>query len=107
MVTVTEAPRPHVVSALVRLDGESLLVDVGPTTRSNLAARPGCALVWDPASGGEYQLILDGSAEDVGTPGDDGVSTVRLRVVGGILHRLAGLPDGVPTCKSLADAASE
>jgi hypothetical protein len=62
--------------------------------------------VWNPDGDREYQLILDGTAEHVGEPNEREVSTVRIAVVGGILHRLASLPEGPPTCQSLAAAAN-
>lgn len=100
LITVTEGSRPHVVTAMVRVHGERLVADVGPSTRANVTDRPGVALVWHPSGDGEYQLIVDGIVDD---PADD--VTLRIRVVGGILHRLAGLPEGPPTCRSLAEEA--
>ena len=84
-----------------------LIAEVGSRTRSNLLDRPGLALVWNPEGDGEYQLILDGIADRVGDPNERGVSRVRISVPGGILHRLAGLPDGPPSCRSLAELATE
>jgi len=102
LVTVAEDLRPHVVTAIVGVDGGHLVADVGSRTRSNLVYRPALTLVWHPHGDGEYQLILDGTAEHVGEPDERQVSTVRIAVVGGILHRLAGLPIGAPSCRSLA-----
>jgi hypothetical protein len=104
LVTVTESLCPHIVSAMIGLDGDRLVADVGARTRSNVVDRPGLTLVWNPIGDGEYQLILDGTAEHIGEPNHDDVSTLRIAVVGGILHRLAGLPEGPPTCRSLAAA---
>ena len=104
VVTVTESLRPHTVTAMIGIDGDRLVAEVGSRTRSNAIDRPGMTVVWNPVGDGEYQLILDCTAEHVGEPDERDVSTVRIEVVGGILHRLAGLPDGPPTCRSLADA---
>ena len=101
LVTVTESLRPHVVTAMIGIDGDRLVADVGSRTRSNVIDHPGLTVVWNPVDDGEYQLILDGTAEHVGEPNDRDVSTLRIAVVGGILHRLAGLPEGPPTCRSL------
>lgn len=101
LVTVTESLRPHIVSAMIGVDGDRLVADVGSRTRSNVIDHPGLTLVWNPVGDGEYQLILDGTAEHIGEPNECDVSTVRIAVVGGILHRLAGLPEGPPTCRSL------
>ena len=104
VVTVTESLRPHTVTAMIGIDGDRLVTEVGSRTRSNAIDRPGMTVVWNPVGDGEYQLILDCTAEHVGEPDERDVSTLRMAVVGGILHRLAGLPDGPPTCRSLADA---
>jgi hypothetical protein len=106
VVTVTESLRPHTVSAMIGIDGDRLVADVGSTTRSNVLDHPALALVWEPAGDGEYQLILNCTAEHVGAPDEREVSTLRIVVVGGILHRLAGLPDGPPTCLKLAAEAN-
>ena len=102
LVTVTESLRPHIVSAMIGVDGDRLVAHVGSRTRSNVIDHPGLTLVWNPLGDGEYQLILDGTAEHIGEPNECDVSTLRIAVVGGILHRLAGLPEGTPTCRSLA-----
>jgi hypothetical protein len=105
LVTVTEALLPHIVTAVIGVDCDRLVADVGSRTRSNAINHPGLSLVWNPAGDGEYQLILDGTAEGVGEPNERQVSTLRIAVVGGIFHRLAGLPEGPPTCRSLAAKA--
>jgi hypothetical protein len=106
LVTVGESLRPHIVTAMIAIDGDRLIADVGARTRSNATAHPGLTLVWDPDGDGEYQLILDGNADEVGEPNEREVSTLRVAVVGGILHRLAGLPEGPPTCLSLTAKAN-
>jgi hypothetical protein len=106
LVTVTESLRPHVVTVMIGVDGGRLVADVGLRTRSNVIGHPDLTVVWNPVDGGEYQLILDGTAEGVGEPDERDVSTLRIAVVGGILHRLAGLPEGPPTCRSLAAEAN-
>jgi hypothetical protein len=102
LVTITKSLCPHVVTAIVGVEGERLVAEVGSRTRSNVVDHPALSVVFSPVGDGEYQLILDGTAEDVGEPNEDGVSTLRIAVLGGILHRLAGLPEGPPTCLSLA-----
>ena len=106
LVTVTEALRPHIVTAVIGVDRDRLVADVGSTTRSNAITHPRLCLVWNPDGDGEYQLILDGTAEDIGEPNERQVSRLRIAVVGGIFHRLAGLPEGPPTCRSLAAKAN-
>jgi len=94
LVTVNEAARPHVVTALVAVGDDRLAVDVGPRTRTNLEGNPAVTLVWSPPTGGHYQLLLDAVAEQLGDIDDHGVSTITLDVSGGILHRVAGHRDG-------------
>jgi hypothetical protein len=106
LVTVTESLRPHIVTAMVAVDGDRLVADVGSRTRSNVLDHPGLTLVWNPDGDDEYQLILDGTAEHIGEPNGREVSTLRIAVVGGILHRIAGLPEGPPTCLSLSAGAN-
>jgi len=105
LVTVSESLRPHIVTAMIRIDGGRLVADVGPRTRSNAIERPGLGLVWNPDGDDEYQLILDGTAEHIGEPDSRDVSALTIAIVGGILHRVAGLPEGPPTCRSLAAEA--
>jgi hypothetical protein len=102
LITINESTAPHVVTAVIDVDDGYLVADVGAKTRSNLAERPALALVWNPVDESEYQLILDGRVADLGEPNDRGVSTIRVAVTGGIMHRIAGLPPGPPTCRSLA-----
>ncbi len=106
LVTVTASLRPHIVTAMIRVDGERLVADVGSSTRCNAIDHPDLTVVWNPRDDGEYQLILDGTAEHVGEPDDRDVSTLRIAIVGGIFHRLAGLPEGPPTCRSLTAEAN-
>jgi hypothetical protein len=103
LVSVGEAGAPHVVTAMVRIGAGALEVQLGASTRRNLDARPAVTLVWQPTGGDEYQLILDGTASSAGQPDDRGVGAVTIEVIGGILHRLAGLPDDAPSCRALAE----
>jgi Pyridoxamine 5'-phosphate oxidase len=102
LVTVTDEGTPHVVSVLVGLEGERLTVDVGSRSQSNLTDKPNVTLVWFPPAGGNYQMIVDGSAAQIGEPNDDGLATVSIEVTRGILHRLAGLEGSGPTCIALS-----
>ena len=60
-------------------------------------------MLWAPPAEGEYHLIIDGVADQVGEAEADGVSTISIAVTGGILHRLADLPDDGPSCIALGD----
>lgn len=101
LITVTDDGAPHVVSVVVGMAGETIEVRVGSRTRTNLGHRPRLTLVWNPVDDGEYQLLIDGTAADVGEPDERGVSRVTIAVDGGILHRLAELPGDGPSCITL------
>jgi hypothetical protein len=101
IVTVAAAKTPHVVSALVETGSDRLHIAVGPTTRANLLASADLTLTWCPAGPGDYMLILDGVAERID---ERGVSAVSISVTRGILHRLAGAPDDLPSCVALAQS---
>jgi hypothetical protein len=95
LVTVSEAGDAHVVSVVVRRDGDALAFDAGRTSRSNLAARPTATLLWPSRSfdDGEYSLIVDGD----GTVTGDG-DTVVVHPTAAVLHRIAGSAGGGPSC---------
>lgn len=101
VVTVTPTGAPHVVSAVVEIGDRQLMIRVGGRTRENVVSQPRLTLVWQPVNDGEYQLLLDGTADSVGPPSDDGVSTVAVTVDRGILHRLAELPTAGASCLAL------
>jgi hypothetical protein len=95
LVTVSEAGEAHVVSVVVRRDGDALAFDAGRTSRSNLAARPTATLLWPSRAfdNGEYSLIVDGDA--VVTDDSD---TVVVHPTAAVLHRIAGSAGGGPSC---------
>ena len=102
LITVTMSNTPHVVSTVVGVSDGRLLTRVGQRTAANLAERSALSLVWQPVDGGEYQLIVDGIAEQAdAVEGVEGVTAISIVVTGGILHRLAGLPDDGPSCVAL------
>lgn len=88
LLTVSEGPSPHAVSAEVRWEGDVLAVGAGRTTARNVAASPAVTLLW-PAHGRDYSLIVDGSGV---VDGD----VVRVTPTRAILHRSvrASAPDG-------------
>jgi hypothetical protein len=95
LVTVAEGGDAHVVSVVVRRDGDALAFDAGRTSRSNLAARPSATLLWPSRAfdDGEYSLIVDGDATVTG----DG-DTVAVHPTAAVLHRIAGSAGGGPSC---------
>jgi hypothetical protein len=95
LVTVSEAGDAHVVSVVVRRDGDTLAFDAGRTSRANLAARPTATLLWPsrPFDDGEYSLIVDGDGVVTGD-GDE----VTVMPTAAVLHRIAGSAGGGPSC---------
>jgi hypothetical protein len=95
LVTVSEAGEAHVVSVVLRRDGDALAFDAGRTSRSNLAARPTATLLWPSWAfdNGEYSLIVDGDA--VVTDDSD---AVVVHPTASVLHRIAGSAGGGPSC---------
>jgi hypothetical protein len=102
LITVTASNTPHVVSTVVEVVDDRLRTRVGQRTTDNLVVHPALSLVWPPPAGGEYQLIVDGIAEQADSVDDvQGVSTISIVVTSGILHRLAELPGDGPSCLAL------
>jgi hypothetical protein len=97
LVTVSPQGTPHVVSAVLRLQGDELAVEVGRTSRANAAAHPAVTLLWSPGAGGEYSLIVDGTAEVGGGDGDGG-GIVTIQPTAAVLHRIAGARGDGPSC---------
>ena len=106
LVSVGESGTPHVVSVLVTVDGDRLVAQVGQRTAANLRDRPTLSLVWHPPSGGDYLLILDGTAEVGGPLEAQGPNALSITVTSGILHRAAGRTDAGPSCVPVAAADS-
>ncbi len=99
LVTVApETGRPHVVSVVVRWDGDVLVSGAGTRTAANVGAGADVSLVWSPPAGDHYSLIVDGRAEIV--DGGDG-PLVAVLPAGAVLHRLAGTTGDGPGCISV------
>jgi hypothetical protein len=97
LVTVSPEGTPHVVSAVLRLNGDELAIEVGRTSRANATAHPVVTLLWSAGGGGEYSLIVDGTAEVGGDTGDGG-GTVTIQPTAAVLHRIAGALGDGPGC---------
>jgi hypothetical protein len=95
LVTVSEGGAAHVVSVVVRRDGDALAFDAGRTSRANLAARPTATLLWPSKAfeDGEYSLLVDGHADTA----DDG-DAVTVNPTAAVLHRIAGSTGDGPSC---------
>jgi hypothetical protein len=95
LVTVSEAGDAHVVSVVVRQDGDVLAFDAGRTSRANLSARPTATLLW-PARAfdyGEYSLIVDGDGQAI-----DDADAVVVHPTAAVLHRIASSTGDGPGC---------
>lgn len=99
LITVGEAPAPHVVSVVVRLVGDQLVMGAGRKTRANGAARRAVSLMWPAVGDGPYCLIVDGTF--VGESADGGIAVTPNSA---ILHRVAGAPGDGPNCVPVAEA---
>jgi hypothetical protein len=95
LVTVSEDGEAHVVSVVVRRDGDALAFDAGRTSRANLQARPTATLLWPSRAddNGEHSLIVDGH----GDTGDD-ADAVIVHPTAAVLHRIAGSTGDGPSC---------
>lgn len=94
LLSVTDEALPHAVSVQVRLDGEHLVTRVGRRTGANLVARPHATFLWPPpGAGGDYSLIVDGTAVEPAGEGE-----LAVRPTAAVLHRVAGAPGDGPTC---------
>jgi hypothetical protein len=92
LVTVNAEGRPHVVAVSVSVgDGDSLAMPAGTKTRANVALHPGVTLLWAPAAGDEYTLVVDGEA----TAADD---VVTVRPSSALLHKVADATGDGPRC---------
>lgn len=82
LVTVGDGGTAHMLAVPTQWRGESLFAEVGAGTRANAAARPAITMVFPPADGHGYSLIVDGEASVV----DGGVEVAPRAAV---LHRPA------------------
>lgn len=80
LVTVTEEPRGHALAVPTQFVDGVFTMQAGRGTRANVVARPKATLVFPPASGRDYSLIVDGDAAVVG-------EEVRFTPTTAILHR--------------------
>lgn len=101
LVTVSGEGLPHVVSVLVRRQGDDLVLDAGRTSRANVRSRPTVTLLWPPPGGGDgvspgggdYSLLVDGRGEAASDS-----DAVTIRPTAAVLHRLTGAAGAGPGC---------
>jgi hypothetical protein len=81
LITVGVDYQAHTVSIVpVLRDGIFDIGEVGNSTRRNICVHPNATLLWPPAEGGGYSLIVDGRGELT----DDSLRVIPQRAV---LHR--------------------
>ncbi len=83
LVTVSAEGRSHSLAVATAFDGDGALrLRVGRTSMANVGERPEVTLLFPPASGTEYSVVVDG----VASPADGELRVVPLAAV---LHRPA------------------
>ena len=82
LVSVTEEPRGHTLAVPTRFADGVFTLAAGTGTRANVAARPKATMVFPPADGTGYSLIVDGDATVVG-------EQITFTPTNAILHRPA------------------
>jgi hypothetical protein len=95
LLTVSDDGRPHAVHGPVRWEGDVLSTDVGTRSAANAAARPSVSLLYPVRSGGDYSLIVDGTA--VIAARDQG-RRLLITPTKAVLHRPAAVPDPASPC---------
>jgi hypothetical protein len=96
LITVGTDGSAHVVSVTGRVAGGAYVVGVGKTSAANVGGNSAVSLLWPPADGGPYALIVDGTAQLV----DDGAASA-VQPTRAVLHRRAGITDDLPSCVRL------
>jgi Pyridoxamine 5'-phosphate oxidase len=88
LITTGDDGRPHTTQVIFELVGDTLRAPAGRKTCRNIGAQPLVALLWPPASAGDYNLIIDGTAQVVDLD-DDGKGWASIEATHAILHRNA------------------
>ncbi len=99
VITVSGDARPHVGTSLVALDGDRVVLQVGPRAAGYLETHRDLCLTWVPPAGEPYQLIIDATAVEV-TPNGDAFRVVAA-LHAGIRHRVADADPVGPSCVPL------
>lgn len=82
LVTVSDSGRAHLLSVPTQFIAARFTMSVGGGSRANATARPDVTLLFPPASGTQYSLIVDGVASVF----DDRIEVTPNKAV---LHRPA------------------
>jgi hypothetical protein len=84
LVSVGDDRKAHVVSTAVAWCDGVIEAGAGRRTRANLATQHAVTLLWPPARGGRFSLIVDAEADEP-AEGDEGPITLRPHRA--VLHR--------------------
>lgn len=82
LVTVSEQYQSRMLAVPTHFESGVLTVSAGAGTQANATARPDVTMVFPPASGAEYSLIVDGRASVI-----DG--HIHVTPTHAVLHRPA------------------
>lgn len=88
LVTTGTDGRPHTTQVIFEIDGVVLRAKAGRKTIRNIEAQPLVALLWPPASAGDFNLIVDGIAAVVDL-NEEGLGFASVEATHAILHRNA------------------
>jgi hypothetical protein len=94
VVTVNGDGSAHVVSVVVDRADDQLVAGAGRRTATNVDRTGAVTVLWPPAGGGEYSLIVDGTATVVS--GDE--ARLAISPTGAVLHKMAGATGDGPGC---------
>ena len=99
LLTTSDDGRPHATSAVIAIDGATVRCGLGRRTARNGRERNLVSLLWPPVEPGGYSLIVDGTLEVYGTPGDD--ARGEITATNAVLHRSAAAgPTNSADCES-------
>lgn len=96
LITVGAEGAAHVVSVRGTLDGDRVIVGAGRTSRANATTNPAVTMLWPAAPGGDYSLLVDGTAVV-----DDAAEAVAVAPTRAVLHRVVGADADLPSCVRL------
>lgn len=94
VITTNDDRTAHVVSVVIEREDDQLVAGAGRRTAANIERVASITLLWPPRPGGEYSLIVDGTASVIA--GDDPV--LAISPTGAVLHKMAGATGDGPGC---------
>jgi hypothetical protein len=101
LMTVGDGGRPHAVSVVLAWSGDALTTGAGSRTAANIGDGAEVTLLWPPAPGGDYSLIVDGHAVVAPSGGPSGPQVV-VQPRSAVQHRVAEAPGEGPGCVAVS-----